>query len=71
MANISGVKILKNATGKATHITLSISKWGHLVEDLLDSLAIEKNKNEPRIPWEAVKKRLDAKHGIKPKRKAK
>ena len=65
MARIAGVTIKKSATGKPTHVTLSIKQHGKFLEDYLDHLDIASRKNEETIPWEVAKKKLDKKHGFK------
>ena len=46
-------------------VTLSAHRWGHLIEDILDRITVEKNKSKAEVDWEAVKKKLDKKHRVK------
>jgi hypothetical protein len=65
MENIAGVTIYRSKSGRVNKITISSKRWAHLIEDVLDKIAIEKNIDKPEVEWEAVKKRLDKKHSLK------
>lgn len=65
MARIAGVTVHKTRSGKIDKITLSVRRWGHIVEDVLDRIAVERNKNKPEVDWEDIKKSLDKKSSSK------
>ena len=65
MSQISGLTIQRTRTGKVTKVTLSARRWGHIIEDILDRITVEKNKNKAEVDWESVKKKLDKKHRVK------
>ena len=65
MARIAGVTVYRTKTGRVNKITLTARRWSHLIEDVLDRITVEKNKDKGEVDWEVVKKRLDKKHGIK------
>jgi hypothetical protein len=65
MSQISGLTIQRTRTGKVTKVTLSARRWGHLIEDILDRITVEKNKNKAEVDWKIVKKKLDKKHRVK------
>lgn len=66
MSRIAGITVQKTASGKVSKITFDVKKWGHLLEDVLDAIAVEKAKaSNDFTPWEEIKERLDKKHGIK------
>jgi hypothetical protein len=61
----SGITYKRTATGKPTSVTISLKKHGAALEDFLDSIEIDKHRNEPTEPLDKVIARLDKKHGIK------
>ncbi len=65
MAGIAGVTIHRTKSGRVNKITLTTRRWRHLIEDVLDKIAVEKNRDKSEADWELVKKRLDKKHGVK------
>lgn len=65
MTRTAGVAFQTTAKGKITKVTIDMKRWGHLMEDVLDAIAIERAKLEESTPWEEIKERLDKKHGIK------
>ena len=66
MTRTAGVAFQTTAKGKITKVTIDMKRWGHLMEDVLDAIAIERAKESNDFtPWEEVKARLDKKHGIK------
>lgn len=64
MPRIAGVSMQTIAKGKITKVTIDMKRWGYLIEDLLDRIAVERSKNEGSTPWEDIKKRLDKKHSL-------
>jgi hypothetical protein len=63
----TGITYKRNATGKATSVTINLKKHGAEIEDFLDKVEMDKHRNEPTKPLEKVIARLDKKHGIKRK----
>ncbi|CAN5796604.1 hypothetical protein BH10BAC3_BH10BAC3_28020 [soil metagenome] len=59
MAQIAGVKLIRNTSGKVTHVTLSLKHHGKLVEDLIDAAEMEKARRGDLIPWDEAKKQLN------------
>jgi len=49
-------QFIVNAKGRATGVILPIEEY----EDLQDLAAMAERENEPRVPWEDVKRRLKA-----------
>ena len=65
MAQIAGIKKHMSESGKITHVTLSVRHWGHMLEDILDSLEIAKaRKSGSFVDWDEAKKQLDKKFGF-------
>lgn len=64
---ISGIKFETDTKGLPKFVRIDLKKYGNneLLEDFLDSIEIEKRKDEDEIPWEEVKKKLNKTHGIK------
>ena len=71
MTRIAGVKMIRNATGKVTHVTLSVRHHREYLEDMLDGLEMAKARKGKFVPWEDAKKRIEKKFelGMKPKEK--
>lgn len=66
MAHIAGLKTVTTTTGKIKSVTIDMKRWGHLMEDVLDAIHIERAKASTSYqPWEDVKRKLNKKHGIK------
>lgn len=69
MARIAGLKKHRSPSGKVTHVTLSVKHFGHLLEDILDGIEIDKAKKKADlIEWDKAKKRLDKKFGFSTKK---
>lgn len=47
--------------GRKTAVILSIKEYQELLEDLADLVIIAERKEEPSIPFEVVKKKLERK----------
>ncbi len=60
---MQGVKYLVNDSGKRTAVQIDLKVWGELWEDFYDVMIAYTRKNEPDIPWEEVKKEMDAESG--------
>lgn len=65
MPRIAGLKMQTTTTGRITSVTVNMKRWGHLMEDILDAMGVERSRLETTTPWEPLKKKLDKKHGIK------
>ncbi len=61
MSKLPGVKVIRNAKGKPSKLLIDIKRYEHLVEDILDTIAIEKASKEPTIPAEEVYARIEKK----------
>lgn len=69
MARIAGLKKHRSPSGKVTHVTLSVKHFGHLLEDILDGIEIDKAKQKADfIEWDEAKKKLEKKFGFSKKR---
>lgn len=65
MARIAGIKMETTSTGKIKSVTVDMKRWGYLMEDVLDAIAVERARaSNDFTPWPEIKKRLDKKHGI-------
>lgn len=52
---MKGIQFVTDDTGKRTAVLISLSEWGDIWEDFYDILVSESRKEEPMIPWEALK----------------
>ncbi|MBV9009202.1 MAG: hypothetical protein JO354_08565 [Verrucomicrobia bacterium] len=55
---MTGIKFLTNGKGKPEAVLIDLKRHGRLWDDFYDKLLCERRKNEPRVTWTAVKKRL-------------
>lgn len=55
---MTGIKFVTNGRGKPEAVLIDLKRHGRLWEDFYDNLLAEQRKNEPRVKWETVKKRL-------------
>ena len=53
-------QFIVDAKGKRSMVLLKMEVFEDLLEDLEDLAVIADRRNEPGIPWEAVKKELKA-----------
>ena len=59
MEKLAGVKIERDAKGRAKKAIIDLKKHGDFLENFLDHLAIQKAKKGAEfIPWEKAKKEL-------------
>lgn len=65
MGKVAGVKFEKKSKGKATKITVDLSKWGEELQDFLDHIAVLQRKCDAVYSFDKVVKQFDKKHGIK------
>ena len=54
-------QFLVDSQGEKTAWLLDCEKHDELWEDVYDSLIIESKKDEPRVPWEKIKRQLEEK----------
>lgn len=55
---MKGVQYFYDKDGEPQAVMIDLKKCGSLWEDIQDILVARKRRNEPRIPWEEVKKNL-------------
>jgi len=60
---MQGIKYLVDDNGKRTAVQIDLRKWGKVWEDFYDYMIAVSRENEPDIPWEEVKKEMDAENG--------
>lgn len=65
MAQIAGVTLIKNASGKVTHVKLSRKHFAKIVEDFEDAAAMKKARKGPSLSWDEARKKLNKKFGFK------
>jgi len=58
---MKGVQYIIDDNGKKRAAVVNLDVYGHLWEDIHDILVVESRKNEPRVKWEEVKRRLHKK----------
>lgn len=54
-------KYVVSETGERTEVILPVEEYEELLEDLEDLAVIAERKDEPSVPLEVVKKRLERK----------
>ncbi len=59
--SIRGVQFLSDAAGKKTAVLIDLRRYRRIWEDIYDAIVAESRKDEPRVPWEDVKRQLRAK----------
>ena len=64
---IAGIKYETDARGKRRFVRIDLKRFGKnkLLEDFLDGMEAESRKDEPSVPWQEAKVRLNKKYGIK------
>ena len=55
---IRGVQFLSDTDGKKTAVVIDLRRHREAWEDLYDAMVAESRKDEPRVAWEDVKRRL-------------
>ena len=58
MMEIKGVQFLSDQKGQKTGVLIDLKRHRRIWEDLYDAMMAESRRGEPRVAWEAVKKRL-------------
>mgnify|MGYP001607538837 CR=1 FL=1 len=57
---IAGIQFVSTPTGIKTGVLIDLKRYRQIWEDVYDQIVAESRKDEPRVPWEGVKKRLKA-----------
>ena len=57
---MQGVKYLVDENGERTAVQIDLKVWGEIWEDFYDVMIALSRKDEPDIPWEEVKKEIEA-----------
>jgi hypothetical protein len=52
---LKGIQFVVDDSGKKTAVIINFEEWGELWEDIYDILISESRRNEPTVPWEALK----------------
>ncbi|MBC8204353.1 hypothetical protein ISS30_00125 [bacterium] len=60
---MQGVKYLIDENGKKTAVQIDLKVWGEIWEDFYDVMIALSRKDEPDLPWEEVKKEIEADSG--------
>lgn len=60
MMTLKGVQLVSDMEGKRTAVLIDLKRCRPIWEDFYDVLMAETRKDELRVPWEDVKKRLRA-----------
>ena len=55
---MKGIQYVIDDKGRKQAAVINLEIYGHLWEDIHDILIVESRKNEPRMKWKEVKKRL-------------
>ena len=55
---LKGIQFVSDGEGKKTAVLIDLKRCGTVWEDFYDSLVAEARKDEPRVAWDDVKKRL-------------
>jgi len=57
-------QFLINDQGEKIAVVLDFEKHGELWEDVYDGIICDERENEPTVPWEEVKRELEAKRKL-------
>ncbi|MBI2060397.1 MAG: hypothetical protein HYT87_11565 [Nitrospirae bacterium] len=57
---MKGVQFISDSDGRKKAVVLDLARHGRIWEDVYDSLVARSRRNEPRVKWEDVKKRLSS-----------
>jgi len=58
--SLKGIQFLFDAEGKETAVLINLRHNRHVWEDIYDVIVADSRKDEPRVAWEEVKRRLKA-----------
>jgi hypothetical protein len=65
MARIAGLKLIKSASGKVTHVTLSMKYHATILQDMIDAAELEEARKGESIPWDDARKKINKKFAFK------
>jgi hypothetical protein len=65
MARIAGLKLIKSASGKVTHVTLSMKYHSNILQDMVDLADIKKARKGDTVDWSEAKAKINKKHKLK------
>jgi len=54
---LKGIQFVSDGEGKRTAVLIDPKRCGTVWEDFYDTLIADARKDEPRVPWEDIKKR--------------
>ncbi len=57
---MKGVQFLADSEGRRTAVLIDLERHRRIWEDLYDAMVAESRREEPRVAWEDVKRRLRA-----------
>jgi hypothetical protein len=60
---IRGVQFVSDEAGTRTAVLIDLRRHRQIWEDIYDTMVAESRKDEPRIPWEDVKRKLRSRQG--------
>jgi len=60
---IRGVQFVSDEAGTRTAVLIDLRRHRQIWEDIYDTMVAEGRKDEPRIPWEDVKRKLRNRQG--------
>ena len=58
MMEIKGVQFLSDQKGQKTGVLIDLKRHRRIWEDMYDAIMAVSRRGEPRVAWEAVKKRV-------------
>jgi hypothetical protein len=58
--SLKGIQFLFDAEGKETAVLINLRHNRQVWEDIYDVIVADSRKDEPRVAWEDVKRRLKA-----------
>ena len=57
---MKGVQFLSDSEGKRTAVLIDLKRHRRIWEDIYDAMVAASRRDEPRVAWEDVKRRLRA-----------
>ena len=57
---VKGVQFLSDSEGRRTAVLIDLKRHRRIWEDLYDAMVAQSRRDEPRVAWEDVKRRLRA-----------
>jgi hypothetical protein len=52
---LKGIQYVTDSTGRRVAVLISLEEWGKIWEDFYDVLVSESRRDEPTIPWDALR----------------